>query len=73
MSNPPHLEPVAEKLRIALDMFGLGESIMRQNLRRAFPGVSDQDIEAKLWSWLSKHPGAEYGDSPGRRRPLPNE
>jgi Rv0078B-related antitoxin len=60
-------DPV-QKLRIALDMFGLGESIMRQKLRRAFPGASEEEIEARLWLWLSHHPGAETGDAPGRRR-----
>ena len=58
---------------MALDMFGLGESIMRQNLRRSFPDASDAEIEAKVWEWLSERPGAEYGDAPGRPVDLPNE
>ena len=73
MSNPQHLEKAAENLRIALEMFGLGESIMRQNLRRTFPDATPEEIDAKLWSWLSEHPGAEHGDAPGRLRPLTNE
>lgn len=56
------------KLRMALDMFGLGESIMRQNLRRSFPEASEAEIESKLWLWLSHRPGGEDGDAPGRRR-----
>ena len=60
-------------LRAALEMFGLGESIMRQNLRRAFPAASEAEIEAKLWLWLSQRPGAKDGDAPGRRRDLPHE
>lgn len=29
----------AAKLRLALDMFAAGEAMMRQTLRRRFPGV----------------------------------
>jgi hypothetical protein len=58
----------AEKLRIALDMFSLGESFMRQNLRRAFPLASDTEIDEKIQAWLLERPGAEDGDAPGRLR-----
>jgi hypothetical protein len=70
MDNVRRLKDAETKLRIALDMFGLGESIMRQNLRRTFPGASEQEIEARLWLWLSERPGAELGDAPGRLRAL---
>jgi hypothetical protein len=73
MPGRQSLDDVAERLRIALDMFDLGESIMRQNLRRSFPQASDADIEAKLSEWLSQRPGAEYGDAPGRRIHLRDE
>jgi hypothetical protein len=56
------------KLRIALEMFGLGESMMRQNLRRAYPAASESEIEAKLSAWLRERPGAEFGDAPGKIR-----
>jgi hypothetical protein len=62
---------VVERLRTALAMFDLGESIMRQNLRRADPEASEQDIEARLRVWLLERPGAEHGDAPGRLRPVP--
>jgi len=61
----------AQRLQTALEMFDLGESIMRQNLRRADPGASEQDIEARLHEWLLERPGAEHGDAPGRLRRLP--
>ena len=57
-----------EKVRIALEMYGLGESLMRQKLRRQYPSASDADIEARLADWLSHHPGAEVADSPGKLR-----
>jgi hypothetical protein len=56
------------KLRIALEMFGLGESIMRQNLRRTYSAASESEIEAKLSAWLRERPGAEFGDAPGKIR-----
>jgi len=70
MGDGQKLKDAEQKLRIALDMFGLGESIMRQNLRRAFPDASEEDIEAKIWLWLSNRPGAEHGDAPGKLRTL---
>ena len=68
MNSDERRERVAANLRAALDMFGLGESIMRQNLRRAYPLASDSEIEAKLQSWLRERPGAEHGDGPGKLR-----
>jgi len=66
-------EDTAAKLRTALEMFGLGESMMRQKLRRTFPDSSELEIEAKIQAWLRERPGAEHGDAPGRRRVFPNE
>ena len=71
MPNDSHNEDLAAKLRTALDMFGLGESIMRQNLRRKYPGASEAEIEARLSAWLLERPGAEHGDAPERLRNLP--
>ena len=68
MDDRRSAKDAVENLRTALDMFGLGESIMRQKLRRTFPAASEDEIEAKLWLWLAEHPGAEDGDAPGRRR-----
>ncbi len=70
MDDQHGAEEVAAKLRTALEMFGLGESIMRQKLRRTYPNASEAEIEAKVWAWLSERPGAEHGDAPGRRRDL---
>ena len=69
MNGSGNIEASA-KLRIALDMFGLGESIMRQKLRRTHPGASAAEIEARISAWLLDRPGAEHGDAPGKvRRP----
>jgi hypothetical protein len=61
-------EEIREKLQIALDMFSLGTSIMRQKLRRSHPSVSDPELESKVEAWLAKRPGAEHGDTAGRVR-----
>lgn len=58
----------ATRLRIALEMFGLGESMMRQKLRRTYPAASESEIEAKISAWLCERPGAEHGDAPGKSR-----
>jgi hypothetical protein len=48
-------------------MFDIGVEMMRQNLRRAHPTLTDTEIEARLTAWLSERPGAEFGDAVGRR------
>jgi hypothetical protein len=61
----PRLDEAAAKLRVALEMYALGESIMRQNLRRRFPDESAEEIEARILDWLADRPGAEHGDASG--------
>lgn len=71
MSGKQTPEDAAEKLRTALEMYGLGESILRQKLHRTYPNASAAEIEAKVWEWLAKRPGAEHGDAPGKLREMP--
>lgn len=61
----------AERLNLSLEMFDLGVEIMRQNLRRRHPDEDDAAIAKRLAAWLSERPGAEFGDTVGRVRPLP--
>lgn len=56
----------AARLRMALEMFDDGVALMRQNLRRADPEASEEEIEQRLRAWLRERPGAEHGDSAGR-------
>lgn len=63
---------LAERLRIALDLADAGISMMRQNLHRAHPEASAEDIEELLRDWISYRPGAEWGDCPGPLRRLPD-
>jgi hypothetical protein len=62
---------VQERFRIALELFELGESMLRQRIRREKPDASDAYIERKIREWLSHRPGAEHGDAPGRPVPWP--
>ena len=66
MSERP-LRP-EEKLRLALDLFGSGVELKRQNLRREHPQLAPPEIEQMLREWLSTRPGAEHGDTVGRSR-----
>ena len=59
-----------ERLRAALDLADTGVSIMRQNLRRAHPGMPPEHIDQLLNEWLGNRSGAELGDCPGPSRPL---
>ena len=68
---PSDSAKAAERLRLALDLFAVGEAMMRQNLRRKHPDASGAEIEAWLAAWLRERPGAEDGDAPGRRVPWP--
>ena len=59
-------EAVAARLRAALDLCEMGESMRRTQLRREHPGATDDEIEALLVAWLLTRPGAEHGDGWGR-------
>lgn len=54
-----------------MDLFAVGEEIMRQNLRRRTPGASDDEIEDALVAWLQDRPGAPRGDAEGVVRRWP--
>jgi Rv0078B-related antitoxin len=57
---------LAQRLRTAFDLYELGESIRRTQLRREHPDATDEEIEALLVAWLQTRPGAEHGDAWGR-------
>ena len=61
----------AEKFRLSLELFELGERMTREALRRQHPEADDSEVERLLVAWLQERPGAELGDADGRpcRRP----
>jgi Rv0078B-related antitoxin len=64
------LHPGRDALRATLDLFEVGLGLMRQNLRRADPVATDQEIDQRLQQWLRHRPGAEFGDCQGPLRDL---
>ncbi|MBI3181694.1 MAG: hypothetical protein HYZ28_06090 [Myxococcales bacterium] len=56
----------AERLQQALELYALGEALLRQRIRREKPGVRDEDVEAEVSRWRQTRPGAERGDAAGR-------
>ena len=59
------------RLQVALDLYDLGEQLLRQKLRRQQPELSPSDIEQRVEAWRLQRPGAEHGDGEGRVVPWP--
>jgi len=57
---------VAERFRIALDLFETGLRLRREALRRSNPDASEAQIDDLLTRWLQERPGAEAGDGPSQ-------
>jgi hypothetical protein len=53
---------VAERLRSALDLMTAGTALMRQRIRREQPGLSADEVNARMLRWLRARPA----DAPGR-------
>jgi hypothetical protein len=62
---------LAARLRTALDLCALAESMRLAQLRREHPDASKDELEAMLIAWLEHRPGAEHGDAWGRPIPWP--
>jgi hypothetical protein len=61
-------ESPADRLRLALEMFSLGEDMMREKIARDKPGASPVDRHEALHRWLRERPGAKFGDTIGKLR-----
>lgn len=57
---------VARRFRLALEMYEFGERAQRSRLRRTFPDVPDEEIEARVRVWRLSGPIASLGDAVGR-------
>jgi hypothetical protein len=57
---------VAQRFRLALDMYELGERILRSGLRRRHPEAGDGEIAQMIRDWREARPGAPGGDAVGR-------
>ncbi|MGH3929254.1 MAG: hypothetical protein ACRDTF_04680 [Pseudonocardiaceae bacterium] len=56
---------VTDRFRAALELYEVGENMLRQRLRREHPEATAQDIDAAIAAWLQCRSGAEHGDHPG--------
>ena len=56
---------VVERFRLALELFDLGERMMRQKLRRSRPNATQAEADAFVAKWLHERRGAELGDADG--------
>lgn len=54
-----------DRFRATLELYEVGENMLRQRLRRERPAASAQDIDDEIAAWLRRRPGAEHGDHPG--------
>lgn len=59
------MESAASRLRTALELFEVGEQMMRARLAREHPEWDASQIDAAIHRWLRDRPGAEHGDHPG--------
>jgi hypothetical protein len=60
-----HLQPEAERLRLAFDLHEAGIGLMRARLCREHPDLDRPAIDALLAAWLCQRPGATNGDAAG--------
>lgn len=58
-------ESPAERFGAALELFDLALEMIRKNTIRKNPNCTEEEIEQQIQTWLSKRPGAEYGDAEG--------
>ncbi len=56
---------VAQRFRLALEMYEFGERMHRASLRRRHPDASESEIAAMLRAWRQSRPGAPSGDADG--------
>ena len=57
---------IAERFRLALDMYEFGERMARSGLRRRHPEATEEQIARMLLEWRMTRPGAPRGDAAGQ-------
>jgi hypothetical protein len=66
MKEPIRDPAIMERMSVVFDLYETAEIMMRQNLRRRYPGADEAEIERRLVAWLRRRPDAEHGDAMGR-------
>lgn len=57
---------LAQRFRLALDMYEFGEHIVLARLRRHYPDATEDEVTRMIGAWRTQRPGAPGGDAPGR-------
>lgn len=52
--SPARQLSIQQRMVLTFDLYSLAEKMMRQNLRRRHPGVSEDEIERNLIDWLRR-------------------
>lgn len=55
MSGPGKITP-SDAFRTALELHDTGVRLMRENLKRAHPAASEEEIAQRLRAWLGANP-----------------
>jgi len=55
----------ARRMRLALDMYEVGEAFVRARLRRETPAITEEALDEAVRAWRLSRPGAEMGDAVG--------
>ena len=63
MLDQSRREEAARKLELALEMFAVGESLMRQKLRRSHPDASEAEIKNVFKNVSSLRIRGEFADA----------
>lgn len=56
---------VAQRFRLALEMYEFGERMYRAGLHRRHPDASEEAIRGMVQAWRESRPGAPSGDAAG--------
>lgn len=57
-------------MQTALELFELGEAMLRQRLRRENPLLTEDEVERAVRAWYASKPGPELGAATGRTRKI---
>ncbi len=59
--RPIHDLEIFERARITFELCETAEKIMRQNIRRRHPELSEEEVEERLIEWYRRRPKDSYG------------
>lgn len=62
---------VIARMERLFDLYATSEEIMRQNLRRRYPGADEAEIERRLLAWLRERPDEQWEAEKRPSRPSP--